>query len=82
VPSLNLSAISKRVDRLSGPEIDLEPIVVQFIKPGVLHPPVTQATCGDRAYTRQINESDRDFFARIKADHPLSRGEAKLIFAQ
>jgi hypothetical protein len=82
VVSLNLSAISKRVDRLSGPEIDLEPIVVQFIKPGALHSPITQATCEDRAYRRLISESEQDFFARIKADHPPSRGETKLIFAQ
>lgn len=80
--SLNLSAITKRVDRLSGPEIDLEPIVVQFIRPGALQPPITRATCGDRTCTRQVNESDQDFFARIKADHPPSRGEAQLIFAQ
>jgi hypothetical protein len=82
MPSLNLSAISKRVDRLSGPEIDLESIVVQFIKPGALQPPITQATCEDRTYTRLHHESEQDFLARIKADHPPSRGETKLIFAQ
>ena len=80
--SLNLSAITKRVDRLSGPEIDLEPIVVQFIRPAALQHPITRATCEDRTYMRLHHESEQDFLARIKADHPPSRGETNLIFAQ
>ena len=71
--NLNLTAIMRRVDRLTRPTSYPPAIVVQFVRPGVESPPITTATCRDIRYTREPSESERAFLERIEAEHPPSR---------
>ena len=72
--NLNLTAIAKRVDRLTGPTSFPPAIVVQFVRPGVApQPPITTATCRDNRYNREPGESEQAFLDRIEAQHPPSR---------
>ena len=80
--NLNLSVISKRLDRLSGPAIDPEPIVVEFVSPGVVPPPITQATCREVHYRREADESEAAFLDRIAHENPPTRHGATVILLQ
>lgn len=71
--NLNLSAITRRVDRLTGPTSYPPAIVVQFVSPGLELPPITTATCRDSRYTREPGESEQAFLDRIEAQHPPTR---------
>ena len=72
--NLNLSAITRRVDRLTGPTSCPPAIVVQFVRPGAEpQPPITNATCRDVRYTREPGESEQAFLDRIEAQHPPTR---------
>lgn len=72
--NLNLTAMTRRVDRLTGPTIEYPAIVVQFVRPGAEpQPPITTATCRNSRYTREPDESERAFLDRIEAQHPPSR---------
>ena len=72
--SLNLTAITRRVDRLTGPTSYPPAIVVQFVRPGTEpQPPITTATYRDVRYTREPDESEQAFLDRIEAQHPPTR---------
>ena len=71
--NLNLSAITKRIDRLTGPTSHPPVIVVQFVHPGAEPQPITTATCRDVRYTREPHESEQAFLDRIEAKHPPTR---------
>ena len=72
--SLNLTAISRRVDRLTGPTSYPPTIVVQFVRPGA-EPlqPITTATCRDVRYTREPDEPEQAFLDWIEAKNPPTR---------
>ena len=72
--SFNLTAIAKRIDRLTGSTSYPPAIVVQFVRPGAEpQPPITTATCRDNRSTREPVESEQAFLDRIKAQHPPTR---------
>ena len=71
--NLNLTAISRRVDRLTGPASLPPTIVVQFVRPGAEQSPITTATCRDVRYTRKPDETEQAFLDRIEAQHPPTR---------
>ena len=71
--NLNLSAITRRVDRLTGPTSYPPAIAVQFVRPGVEPHPITSATCRDISYTRESDETEQAFLDRIEAQHPPTR---------
>lgn len=81
--NLNLSAIAKRIDRLTGPTSHPPVIVVQFVRPGVEpQPPITTATCRDVRYSREPDESEQAFFDRIEAQHPPTRQGLTVILVR
>ena len=71
--NLNLTAIMRRVDRLTRSTSYPPAIVVQFVRPGLELPPITTATCRDVRYTREPGESEQAFLDRIEAQHPPTR---------
>ena len=71
--NLNLTAITRRVDRLTGPTSHTPAIVVQFVRPGLEQPPITTATCRDVRYTREPDESEQAFLDRIEVQNPPTR---------
>lgn len=82
MPSLNLTAIARRVDRLTGSTSHPPAIVVQFVRPGAEPPPITTATCRDVRYTREPGESEQAFLDRIEAQHPPTREGLAVILVR
>ena len=81
--NLNLSAITRRVDRLTRPTSCPPAIVVQFVRPGIYpQPPITSATCRNVRYTRQPEESEQAFLDRIEALHPPTRDGFTVILVR
>ena len=78
--NLSLTALERRVDRLTLPTIDRPVIVVRFIGYGVEPAsPITQVTCLDVVYSRDDKESEKAFLARIELQNPPTRQSGTVI---
>lgn len=78
--NLSLTALGRRVDRLTLPTVDRPVIVVRFVgHGGEPAQPITQVTCRDVAYWREVNESEQGFLARIELQNPPTRQSGTVI---
>lgn len=78
--NLSLTALGRRVDRLTLPTIDRPVIVVRFIGHGVEPASsITQVTCRDVVYSRDDKESEQAFLARIELQNPPTRQSGTVI---
>lgn len=78
--NLSLTALGRRVDRLTVPTIDRPVIVVRFVgHGGEPAQPITKVTCQDVVYSRDDKESEKDFLARIELQNPPTRQSGTVI---
>lgn len=78
--NLSLTALGRRVDRLTIPTVDRPVIVVRFISHSDEScSPISHATCRDVVYSRDGKESEKDFLARIELQNPPTRQSGTVI---